>query len=262
MKPGLITLTTDFGAGSYYVASMKGVMLAINPTVSIIDACHAIAPQNVRQGAFVLAQLVETFPADTLHVAVVDPGVGTSRAIVYAKMGGQHFLAPDNGLLHLVAARHPPERVVAPENPQWWRHPVSPTFHGRDILAPVAAHLSLGVDPEELGPSRPGLAQLDWPQPRVAPNAIDGEVLFGDSFGNLITNIPAALLLEVPKDRVVVTLDSHETTGIYTTYADMPPETLLALVGSSGYLEIAVTEDSAAELLGVRGAVPVRLAWG
>lgn len=261
MKAGLITLTTDFGVGSYYVASMKGVVLSINPEATLVDACHGIAPQNIRQGAFVLAQLVETFPAGTIHVVVVDPDVGTERPLVYAGMGGQQFVAPDNGLLHLVAQTHRPERIVALENPRWWRQPVSPTFHGRDILAPVAAHLSLGVDPKELGPARGELAGLDWPELQVGPNSIAGEVLFADCFGNLITNIPAEVLEQVPADRVVVSVDSHETFGIHRTYGEFPPATLLALVGSSGYLELAVTGDSAAEVLGVTHAVAVHLSW-
>ena len=261
MTAGLITLTTDFGAGSYYVASMKGVVLAINPEAALIDGCHAISPQNVRQGAFVLAQLAETFPAGTIHVAVVDPGVGTDRPLVYAGIGGQHFVAPDNGLLHLISQRHAPDQVVAIENPRWWRQPVSATFHGRDILAPVAAHLSRGVDPGELGPPRRELAKLDWPEARIGPKSITGELLFADSFGNLVTNIPADALTLVPRDTVKVSVEAHETLGIYTTYGDVPPGTLMALLGSSGYLELAVTSDSAAEILGIGHAVPVHLSW-
>lgn len=257
----VITLTTDFGEGAYYVASMKGAILSVNGRARIVDASHSIAPQNVRQGAFVLAQIAGNFPRATIHVAVIDPGVGTERKLVYAAMGGQHFLAPDNGVLGLVARSHPPERLIALEEPRWWRHPVSRTFHGRDILAPVAAHLSGGVDPGQLGPVLERLLPLDWPEPSTRPGGIDGDVLFADSFGNLISNVPAALLASAPRAGLRVTVGDHEITGLHGTYADVDPGTLLALVGSSGYLEIAVTGGSAAEVLGTSGPVPLRLTW-
>ncbi|HPP53751.1 MAG TPA: SAM-dependent chlorinase/fluorinase, partial [Thermoguttaceae bacterium] len=150
---GIITLTTDFGVESPYVAAMKGVIFSLNPAAVVVDLSHAIPPQNIRQAAIVLEEVAPYYPAGSIHVVVVDPGVGTDRALVYARIGEQHYLAPDNGVLsRLVWLGWVPEEVRRLENPRFWRHPVSRTFHGRDILAPSAAYLSLGVSPAELGP--------------------------------------------------------------------------------------------------------------
>ena len=158
----LITLMTDFGAGSPYVAAMKGVILSINPSVTLVDLTHAIPPQDVREGALVLEDVAPYFPPGTIHVAVVDPGVGTDRAILYAEIGSQRYVAPDNGLLSRLSRNTPPSRIVRLTNPDYWLRPVSATFHGRDIMAPVAARLSLGLDPaKSAGRRKPG-------QPRLA----------------------------------------------------------------------------------------------
>ena len=185
----IITLTTDFGLGSPYVAAMKGVMLSINPEARLVDISHAVGPQNVRQGALVLAEATTWFPAGTIHVGVVDPGVGTQRRIVYARIGDQQYIAPDNGLLSRLTLKTRPSQIITVENPEHWLPSVSNTFHGRDIMAPVAAQLSLGMEPDRLGPPRAELVELDWPQPRIESNAIVGEVIWIDGFGNLISNI-------------------------------------------------------------------------
>jgi S-adenosyl-L-methionine hydrolase (adenosine-forming) len=261
--PPLITLTTDFGQGSPYVAEMKGVILSINPDARLIDVTHAISPQNIREGAVALAGATVAFPPDAIHVAVVDPGVGTSRALVYAEIAGQRYLAPDNGLLSRLAARHMPSKMRAIVNERWFRRPVSATFHGRDILAPAAAHLSLGLDPDELGPPHPQLVTLDWPGAEMASNRIRGQVTAIDSFGNLLTNITREQLAGVPTDdrAGVFCDDEHETRGIFATYADQPPMTLIALVGSHGNLELAIVGDSAALMLGVKAGAPVEVRW-
>src|SRR5438270_1372894 len=168
----IITLTTDFGLGSPYVAAMKGVILSINPTARLVDIAHTVAPQNIRQSAMLLAEATTWFPAETIHVAVIDPGVGTQRRIVYAQIGDQQYLAPDNGLLSRLTAKSRPARIIALENAEHWLPSVSNTFHGRDILAPIAAQLSLGMEPDRLGPSISGLVELDWPTPQVEPNRI------------------------------------------------------------------------------------------
>ena len=258
----LITLTTDFGESSPYVAAMKGVILSINPSAHIVDVTHTIPPQDVPRGATVLDEITPLFPRGTLHVAVVDPGVGTTRPIVYAEIAGQRYIGPDNGLFSGVAARHEPTKIRAITEERLFRRPVAPTFHGRDIMAPAAAQLSLGLDPDALGPPLPALVALEWPGARKVANRITGEVTAVDSFGNLITNVTREMLAGVPTDETVgVFCDEHETRGIFRTYADQPPMTLIALVGSNDCLEIAIVDDSAAIMLGVGVGAPVEVRW-
>jgi S-adenosylmethionine hydrolase len=258
----LITLTTDFGEGSPYVAAMKGVILSINPDARIVDVSHAIPPQDFRRGAIVLDEVTPLFPAGTLHIAVVDPGVGGSRALVYVEIANQRYIGPDNGLFSRLAARHKPTKIRAITEERLFRRPVAPTFHGRDIMAPAAAHLSLGVDPDELGPPRTALATLDWPGAQKVANRIEGQVTAVDSFGNLITNISREMLAGVPTDDTVgVFCDEHETRGIFTVYADQPPMTLIALIGSNNCMELAIVDDNAAIMLGVGVGAPVEVRW-
>lgn len=258
----LITLTTDFGEGSRYVAAMKGVILSIHRDARIVDLSHRIPPQNVRAGAIALAQTAPCFPAGTIHVAVVDPGVGSERRLVYARIGDQQFLAPDNGLLGRLAVAHPPSKIVGLDEPRFWLPQVSNTFHGRDILAPVAARLSLGLAPDELGRPIERLTELPWPEVQRVANQLTGEVVEVDSFGNLITNITRDMLADVPTDEsVTVACDEHTTQGIFRTYSDQPPMTLTALVGSGGALELAIVDDNAAAMLGVTVGAPVTVTW-
>lgn len=260
--PAIITLTTDFGEGSRYVAAMKGVILAINPHAQIMDISHSIPPQDIHAGAIVLAETAPYFPADAIHVAVVDPGVGSDRRIIYARIGAQHFIAPDNGVLSRLATRERPTKIVGVEDRRFWRLEVSSTFHGRDIMAPVAARLSLGLSPDELGRPMDRLTELSWPEAERVANHIDGEVIEVDSFGNLITNITRVMLSGVPTDESVsITCDEHQTQGIFTTYSEQPPMTLVALVGSGGKLELAIVEENASIMLGVRKGAPVRVSW-
>ncbi|MBN2474611.1 MAG: SAM-dependent chlorinase/fluorinase [Pirellulales bacterium] len=258
----VITLTTDFGTGSPYVAAMKGVILAINPAVTLVDLTHDVPAQDIRQGALVLDQVAERFPEDTVHVAVVDPGVGTDRAIVYARIGRQQYVAPDNGLLSRLASRIAPSMLIRLTNPEYWLAEVSRTFHGRDIMAPVAAHLSLGIDPDRLGLPHRALAELDWPEVRQAGGRIDGTVIEVDSFGNLITNITAEMIGSRPTDeRACVVCNIYDTWGIYRTYAEQLRGTLVAVIGSGGRLELAVVGDNAARRLGIQVGTPVVVSW-
>ena len=262
MTPKLITLTTDFGASSPYVAIMKGVMLTINPEVQVVDLTHSIPAQDVQQGAIVLADVCRWFPDETLHVAVVDPGVGTDRRIIYTKIGRHAFLGPDNGLFSRLALLTPPTTIIALSESQFWLPEFSKTFHGRDIMAPVAARLSLGLDPERLGPKLAQLVMLPWVEVCVSERKIAGRVQSIDSFGNLITDISAATLASVPRgETTIITCDEHETHGIFNTYADQPEMTLIALVGSSGQLELAIVGESAALMLGVKAGTPVTISW-
>jgi len=258
----IITLTTDFGSGSHYAAAMKGVILSIHPVATIVDITHDVPPQDIRRAALLLDSAANWFPAETIHVAVVDPGVGTDRAIVYARIGQQQFIAPDNGLLSRLAARTPPAKLIRLVDPAYWLDRVSTTFHGRDIMAPVAARLALGLDPDRLGPPLERLTMIDWPEVRQRPNRIDGMVIEIDSFGNLITNLTAEMLAGRPTDRrACVVCNIYETWGIYHAYAEQPSGTLVALIGSSGRLELALVGDNAARHLGVGVGSPVTLAW-
>jgi S-adenosyl-L-methionine hydrolase (adenosine-forming) len=260
--PAIITLTTDFGAGSRYVAAMKGVILSINPHARLIDLSHVIPPQDIRTGAIVLAETTRWFPPETIHIAVVDPGVGSDRRIVYARIGQRHYIAPDNGLLSGLTMLESPSKIVCLTRPEHWLGDVSPTFHGRDIMAPVAARLSLGLSPDQLGEPCGQLIALPWPEVQKVPNRIDGEVIEVDSFGNLITNITRDMLHGVPtSDVVIVSCEEHETQGIYATYSDQPPMTFMAHVGSTGRLELAIVDENASAMLGVRVGAPVRVSW-
>jgi S-adenosylmethionine hydrolase len=260
--PAIITLTTDFGAGSRYVAAMKGVILSINPNAQIVDVSHVIPHQDIRTGAIVLAETTRWFPPETIHIAVVDPGVGSDRRIAYACIGQHHFIAPDNGLLSGLTKLEQPSKIVCLTNSEYWLPDVSPTFHGRDIMAPVAARLSLGLSPDQLGETCDQLIELPWPEAQQVPNRIEGEVIEVDSFGNLITNITRDMLKGVPaSDNVLVSCEEHETQGIFATYSDQPPMTFMAHVGSTGRLELAIVDENASAMLGVRVGAPVRVSW-
>ncbi len=197
----IITLTTDFGEADHYIACMKGVILQHAPSARIVDVTHLIQPHHVVHGAFVLWQIIDYFPEGTIHIAVVDPGVGTARRLVAARYNDQTFLAPDNGLLSLVHRDHALQQLRAIENTRLFRTEVSATFHGRDILAPVAAHLAEGTPFEDLGPIIDRLDILDLGRATSLPNGgLEGRVLYVDRFGNLISNISQADLQAAATD--------------------------------------------------------------
>lgn len=261
-KSAVITLMTDFGEGSPYIAQMKGVILTLNRAATIVDITHGIPPQNVRQGAMVLDEVTRNFPADTVHVAVVDPGVGTERNLVYARFGDQKYLAPDNGLLGQLCRREPPNEIVVLSNRDFFLADVSSTFHGRDILAPVAAYMSLGLDPIRLGSPAMSVVSLNWPAVRVEPRRIEGTIVSFDSFGNLITDISAQMLEAAPSWRKIhIECGGHELRGIVKTYGQRPIGSLAALVGSSGLLELAVVNGNAAQTLGMQVGTDVKVTW-
>lgn len=261
-SPAIITLTTDFGVGSRYVAAMKGVILSINPHAQIVDISHSVPPRDIRAGAIVLAETVPWFPPGTIHVAVVDPGVGSKRRIIYAEIGKQRFVGPDNGLFSRLALVDRPTKIVGVSEPQYWLPEISRTFHGRDIMSPIAARLSLGLAPDKLGTALTQLVELPWAEVQQVPNRIEGEVIEVDSFGNLITNITRAMLDGVPGgDSVIITCDEHETQGIFATFSDQPPMTFMAHVGSTGRLELAIVDENASAMLGVKVGAPVCVSW-
>ena len=257
MHDPIITLTTDFGEESPYVAAMKGVILGINPRARVVDLSHQIPPQNLPHAAFFLANAIPYFPSAAVHVIVVDPGVGTERAILYVEVAGHRLVVPDNGCwTELTAPPNQRLRVIRLAEPRFWRQPVSATFHGRDILAPVAAHLTLGVDPSCLGPQIDEWIRLERRQARLDPERLAGEVVFVDHFGNLITNISGSalsLLAGPPRFRV----GNEELVRQVRSYAEAEPGTPVALVSSGGMLEIAVTNGNAAERFGARVGTPV-----
>lgn len=261
MQRSIITLTTDFGTDSPYVAQMKGTILGRNPQAAIVDVTHAIPPQDVYAGALVLEQVEAYFPTGTIHVVVVDPGVGTERALICAIIGGQHFLTPDNGLLTRVVQRQPASQFFRLENSQYWRAQVSATFHGRDILAPVAAHLSLGVHPHQLGPSHADLVLLELPEARRFADRIVGSVIGIDGFGNLLTNISAKMLSAEEASLSKVTCRERTMNGIVRTYGAGAPGTVVALFGSHGALEIAVVRGNAALELSTHVGDEVTVLW-
>jgi len=269
----IITLTTDFGTDDAYVAAMKGIILDINPGARIVDICHAISPQNISQAAFILSTAYRFFPERTIHLVVVDPGVGTERRAIILRTPQFDFVAPDNGVLSgviapflkewphpgQVQATLPPElEAVCLTRPEFWRSPVSPTFHGRDIFAPVAARLSLGLAPQKFGEAIKSITVTPEHRPhRQSADTIVGRILHIDHFGNLITNFKGE---DLPEKPFVIEAGRSSISELSRTYEE--GEGLLALIGSSGYLEIAVKGGSARDFLGAAVGDDVRLRTG
>lgn len=255
----VIALLTDFGTRDHYVACMKGVILQINPKAIIVDVTHEINPQDVFHGAFVLRQCLPWFPPRTIFVAVVDPAVGTHRRILAARYNDRCVLAPDNGLLTLLHRDGSLQGIRSVENNQYFAAQVSRTFHGRDIFAPVAAHLSKGVSFDTLGPVADRMEVLSLARPEFHPDGtIEGRVILVDHFGNLITNISTSDLSAAHTrrhNRQVVAGD-RVIGPIHASYADAPSGQPVAVVGSTQMLEIAVNGGNAATTLGIgRGTV-------
>lgn len=254
----ILTLTTDFGPGEY-VGAMKGVILRIDSTIAIVDIDHQIRPHDVLHGAYVLYSAVPYFPS-AAHVAVVDPGVGTARRGVVAVCEGGLLVGPDNGLLMPAARRLGVKEVREIRNRDLCLPDVSSTFHGRDMFAPVAAHLLAGRKAREVGPVIRDPVDLDFGRPRRRAGALEGRILTHDRFGNLVTNLPRK---DVERswsagDRLAVTLGGYDlTVPLVRTYGDVPAGEYLATISSSGFLEIARRERNAAAELGVSGGVPV-----
>jgi len=244
VPPRIVTLTTDFGTGSNYVAEMKGRMLHARSPFTIVDIAHDVPAHDVRAAAWLVARACLAFPPDTLHVIVVDPGVGTARRIVWVGAGGQQFLAPDNGVLTHVLATLPFAACHAVTVPP----DVSATFHGRDVFAPAAAALVDGIDPESLGPVASTLEMFPTPSPCETSRGIEGEVVHVDHFGNLLTNLPAALLPRLIKAGRLIVGDT-EVLAVVRTYGEAPPGKFVALVGSQGVIEAAVVQGRASEAL-------------
>jgi S-adenosylmethionine hydrolase len=265
--PCIITLTTDFGPGEY-VSSLKGVILGINPEAKIVDLCHTIKPQNILQASYIISSTCTYFPENTIHLVVVDPGVGSRRKAIIVKISSTYFIAPDNGVLSnipslfnrrkqakykddkgIVSRKKIPDNIeaVSITNLLYWNKSVSPVFHGRDIFAPVAAHLSLGLPLSNFGPGVNYINILNniWPY-KNSDGDIIVKVVHIDNFGNIITNIKKEY---IPRGRQTISIGNRKISEINRFYAQK--EGLIALIGSSGHLEISISNGNAARELGI-----------
>lgn len=246
-----VTLLTDFGTADAYVGAMKGVIASLAPDATVHDVAHDIAPGDVAAAAFALSRYWQLYPEGTVHVIVVDPGVGSRRRALAARVAGRLFVAPDNGVLSHVLRADDDATVVALEDETYFRRPVSNTFHGRDVFAPVAGHLARGVALDALGPPVENPTRLVWPQATRSAKGVEGVVVHVDRFGNLITNIPG----EWCRRGDLVWVAGRTAGELHRAYADVEPGRLLALVGSTGLLEISARDGSAAaELEAERGS--------
>lgn len=249
--PPIITLLTDFGGYDTYVGQMKGAILAVSPETQLVDLTHEISPGDIKSAASVWGDAVGVFPPGTIHVGVVDPGVGTARRAVAAEIGQWKFVCPDNGLLTYLLNRHRLHRAAELNCTRWWRPLVTPVFHGRDIFGPVAGHWAAGRDLAEFGTLLTDpLTTFEVPTPRIQTGRLEGIVQRRDRFGNLVTNLPAEFLVG-PGNSWSVEIGSHVIEGVSRFYGERPAGALMALIGSHGRLEIAVNQGSAADRLGV-----------
>jgi hypothetical protein len=246
----LVTLTTDFGSSDYFVGTMRGVILGVNPAAQLVDLCNSVNSFDVLDGALTIAQAYRYFPVDTIHLVVVDPGVGTARRPLLVRTERHYFIAPDNGVLSLVMEQE--ERVLVRHitASHYFLSPVSNTFHGRDVFAPCAGWLSKGVEPEKFGDEITDYVRFALPKPKaVADRVLKGAVLKVDKFGNLITNLSGenAAALFAADARVKIRVGQMDVTAIRSTYAEGQPGEVFALLNSMGLLEIACNRGSAAQ---------------
>jgi S-adenosylmethionine hydrolase len=248
--PAPITITTDFGLEDGYVGTMKGVILSIAPDVPIVDITHAIRPQNIRQAIYILSTATPYFPRNTVHIVVVDPGVGTERRPIAVFTERATYIGPDNGVFSGVYRTESVREIRQLSNPAYRLPRVSNTFHGRDIFAPAAAHLVRGVAPADLGPRVTDPVTIPLPAPeRRADGSLHGQVIHADRFGNLITDIPEAWL--EGRTDWIFTIGGRRIVGFHSTYGRVAPGELLVLGGSDGLIEVAVREGNAAAFLGI-----------
>ena len=261
--PRLITLTTDFGHRDGYVAAMKGTILTINPDVQLVDISHEITPYDVMEAAFVMRQAVPYFPAETIHLVVVDPGVGTERRLVALRHHDQYFVGPDNGLFPLLLKDQHPEALVVLDRPAFWRVPTpSKTFHGRDVFAPAAAHLSAGRALHEIGTPVEALQPLHWALPIDDDQGIRGWIVHIDHFGNCVTNIPQGLFHDRRDERSLKCYVGNAILDeVHPTYGEVESGEPLLLFGSDNFLEIAVNAGNASDLLDIRRGTPVNVVF-
>ena len=262
----VITLTTDFGTNDHFVGALKGVIVDIVPEAQIVDITHAVQAFDVLDGALAIAQAYSYFPNGTIHMVVVDPGVGTTRRPILASSDGYHFVAPDNGVLSMVYAKEERVHVRHISSDHYFRQPVSNTFHGRDVFAPVAAYLAKQVDSHKFGDEIEDYVKFAAPRPKPAgENRMRGVVLKIDRFGNLITNVspndvPALFAAKPGAFKIMV--GSREITEIRTAYAEGAPGEVFGILGSMGYLEIVANRAAAAQITGASKGSEVSIVLG
>ena len=262
----IVTLTTDFGSNDHFVGTLRGVILDIVPNAAIVDICHAVQAFDILDGALAIAQAYSYFPARTVHLVVVDPGVGSARRPIIASSEKYNFVAPDNGVLSLMYARETRLSVRDIAATHYFLQPISQTFHARDIFAPIAAYLAKGVDLEKFGDEITDYVRFNAPKPKAADgNSLRGVVLRVDRFGNLITNFapedaPALFQANVPPFKMVV--GKREVTSLRTSYSEGTAGEVFAIVGSMGYIEIATNRGSAAQLASAAKGTEVQLVLG
>ncbi|MEM2147814.1 MAG: S-adenosyl-l-methionine hydroxide adenosyltransferase family protein [Candidatus Bathyarchaeia archaeon] len=256
MLNAIITLTTDFGLKDPYVAEMKAVILGINPDAKIVDISHNIEKFNIRMGAYVLAAAAQHFPKNTIHLAVVDPGVGTKRKAILIETEKAYFVGPDNGILALAAEKQGLKRVHKLSNRKFMLPEISATFHGRDIFAPAAAFLSKGVSPSEFGPVIRRIVKPKFAEVTRKNNILIGEVIHVDDFGNIITNITSKdleeLRLKLAKNVKLKLKDAWLKVRLCSAYAEAKAKTPIGIIGSHDFLEISINMGNAAEIFQVK----------
>ena len=262
----IITLTTDFGSNDHFVGAMKGVILDIVPDAQIVDICHAVQAFDVLDGALTVSQAYSYFPNRTVHVVVVDPGVGTARRPIVASCDKYHFVAPDNGVLSLVYAREPRMHVRHITSEHYFLQPMSNTFHARDIFSPVAAYLAKEVDSLKFGDEIEDYVRFSAPKPKaVDGNRLRGVVLKVDRFGNLVTNITpqdAPMIFGADPKAFKIVVGSREITELHNAYAEAAPGEVFGILGSMGFLEIAANRGAAAQLTGAGKGSDVSIILG
>ncbi|MDQ2900011.1 MAG: SAM-dependent chlorinase/fluorinase [Acidobacteriota bacterium] len=255
----ILTLTTDFGLTDHFVGAMKGVILGICPEAQIVDIGHQVGAYEIAEAGFLIAQAWRYFPARTVHVIVVDPGVGGERRPIVAEAGGHYFVAPDNGVLSMILAEEEHKvRWITAE--KYFHHPVSRTFHGRDIFAPIAAHLAAGAPVAKLGKKIDDYLRLSFERPvRTARRGWTGSILWIDRFGNAITNFRSADFPQIETQPFEMRIGLRAVGRLASNYAELNPGELSLIAGSSGYLEVAANQASAAKILGCAVGAPVEL---
>jgi S-adenosylmethionine hydrolase len=260
MRKPIITLLTDFGSKDHYVASMKGVILNINPQCLLVDITHQVNPHDIEEGAFTLANAYSYFPKGTIHLSVVDPGVGGIRRPILLVTENYFFVGPDNGLFTLVTRREKVKQVVVLSKKKYFLRKVSRTFHGRDIFAPVAAHLSLGIKPKAFGYEINSLKELRVQKPVMKEGKLVGEILHIDTFGNVVSNIDEAKLFRLNQSRpFVIRVGRKSIFGLKKGYSEGKKGEPIALLGSGGFLEISVREGDAQQILKLKRGDPIQV---
>jgi S-adenosylmethionine hydrolase len=249
----IVALLTDFGLRDNFAGVIKGVILNINPQAQIVDISHNVANHNIREGAFLLLASFVYFPKGTIFVAVIDPGVGSLRNPIAIKTKNYFFVGPDNGVLYLAAARDGIKERVVLENKKFFLKNISSTFHGRDIFAPVAAYLSKNTSFLSLGKPARSIKEIVLPSPKIEKVSLEGEIIYVDNFGNLITNMQKECFTDFTKGRFVATLNNKMVSKLYSCYAQAQPDEPFFVESGFGYLEIALKDKSAEKYFGLRG---------